>query len=90
MYGSAGHALKCKADVTKDIGIMFFCAWGLMLTFPYRLWMRLDTFAAPESPPEDMFEFFVHVYILSVPLTSLLLSPSSTICVQQDPGHFFE
>lgn len=51
--------------------------------------MRLDTFAAPESPPEDVFDSFVQVYILSVPLTPLLISPSSTVCVQQDPGHFF-
>lgn len=27
--------------------------------------MRLDTFAAPGSPPLDVFDFFVHVYILS-------------------------
>lgn len=32
-YVSAGRCLKCKADVAKDMGIMFFCAWGLMLTF---------------------------------------------------------
>lgn len=51
--------------------------------------MRLDTFAAPESPPEDVFELFVHVYILSVLLTPLFIFPSSTVCVQHDPGHFF-
>lgn len=60
-----------------------------MLKVPDRLWMRLDAFVAPESPPEDVFDFFVHVYILSVPLTPLLISPSSRLSVQQDPGHFF-
>lgn len=65
-YSSAGRALQWKADVAKGIRIMcFFCTLGLMLTFPDRLWMRLDTYAAPGSPPEDVFDFFVHVYILS-------------------------
>lgn len=51
--------------------------------------MHLHTFAAPESPLEDVFDFFVHVYILSVPLITLLISSSSTVCVQQEFGHFF-
>lgn len=34
-------------------------------------------------------EFFVHVYILSIPLTPLLIFPNSKVCVQHDPGRFF-
>lgn len=45
--------------------------------------------ASPSTISSRGHEFFVHVYILSIPLTPLLISPNSKVCVQHDPGRFF-